>query len=121
MMTSTRLQELADKKQMLRQRSALLREAFAQQVGQGLAPALGMADRAMAVVQWVRRHPILLLAPVVALLVWRPRVLGGAVGGGLVASATVWAGRGLWLWRTWGRLRPALGAMRLRAELARRD
>lgn len=118
---STRLTDLAEKKQMLRERSALLRDALADQVEQGVAPAFGVADRVIGGVQWLRRHPVWLIAPAVALLVWRPRVLGGALQGGLVANVTRWAGRGVWLWQAWQRLQPMLAALKHRAGSARGD
>lgn len=93
---SPRLAELALRKRVLQQRSALLRRTLAQQVGVHVSPALGMADRVVASGRWLRQHPALLIGGAVALLVWRPT--------GLLR----WAGRGMWLWQAWQRVQPML-------------
>ncbi|MDO9237912.1 MAG: YqjK family protein [Aquabacterium sp.] len=88
--------DLALKKRMLRQRSAVLRRTLAVQVGERVSPLMGMADRVVASGRWLRQHPAWLVGAGVALLVWRPKGL------------TRWAGRGLWLWQTWQRLQPTV-------------
>jgi len=93
---SARMSELALKKRMLRQRSAVLRHAFALQVNARLAPVAGMADRAVSTGRWLGRHPYWAVAAVVALAVWRPKGIARL------------AGRGLWLWQMWSRLQPVL-------------
>lgn len=116
-MLPKRMDELALKKRMLRQRSAVLRRAFAEQVLQGVAPALGVADRVISAGQWLKRHPVWLIVPVVALLVWRPKVAAS----GLAIGLTRWAGRGMWLWQTWAKLQPVVEAMRQRSIGHQRD
>lgn len=91
---SARMAELALKKRMLRQRSTVLRHAFAVQVNARVAPLAGLADRAVSTGRWVGRHPYWVVAAAVALAVWRPK--------GVMRLA----GRGLWLWQTWQRLQP---------------
>jgi hypothetical protein len=100
---SNHMSELALKKRMLQQRSAVLRHAFALQVNAKVAPVAGMADRALSAGRWLGRHPYGLLAVAVALTVWRP------------SGMTRLAERGLWLWQTWQRLRPMV--MPLMAQL----
>jgi YqjK-like protein len=101
MSMSPRMAELALKKRILQQRSAVLRRTFAAQVAQGVAPVLGGADRAIAAGRWLKQHPALLAGAAVALLVWRPK--------GMVMLA----GRGLWLWQTWLKLQPMLARLNL--------
>lgn len=96
MRMSARMAELALKKRMLRQRSAVLRHAFALQVDARVAPLAGLADRAVSTGRWVGRHPYWVVAAAVALAVWRPK--------GVVRLA----GRGLWVWQTWQRLQPVV-------------
>ena len=92
---SPRLLELALKKQRLRLKSAILRDAFADQAG-AWAPAFAAADQVRAGINWLRRHPALPIAVLVALLVARPRALLRL------------AGRGWLVWRGAKRLRGAL-------------
>jgi hypothetical protein len=80
-------QELATRKLLLRQRSAVLRHVLAVQVNQTLAPALRVADQVQAGGRWLRGHPALVVAAAAALLVWRPSAILSMVS------------RGLWLWR----------------------
>lgn len=96
---SPRLTELALKKRLLRQRSAVLRHTLATQVGAHVAPVLGAADRVVTSARWLRRHPAWLVGGAVALLVLRPKGL------------TPWLGRGLWLWRTWQRVQPMVSTL----------
>ena len=92
--------ELALRKLMLQQRSAVLRHTLAIQVSEHVAPALGLADRVVASGQWLKRHPSLLVGAAVALLIWRPK-------SGL-QDLLRWAGRGLTLWQTVQRLLPVM-------------
>ncbi|HQW20195.1 MAG TPA: YqjK-like family protein [Rhodocyclaceae bacterium] len=66
--------ELALKKQRLQMRSAALRSSFA---GHALAlqPVCNLADRGRIALHWLRRHPALPVAGLVALLVARPRAI----------------------------------------------
>ena len=89
------LLELALKKQRLRLKSAALRADFAEQAG-ALAPAFSAVDRVQAGISWLRRHPVLPVAALVALLVVRPRTMLRL------------AGRGWLVWRAVQRLRSAL-------------
>ena len=101
---SDRMAELALKKHMLRQRSAVLRHAFALQVNARVAPLAGLADRAVSTGRWVGRHPYWVVAAAVALAVWRPT--------GVVRLAS----KGLWMWQTWQRVQPVV--MPILARLA---
>ena len=69
---SPRLVELALKKQRLKQKSAALREAFGAQAG-SWSPAFAAADRVRTGFDWLRQHPALSIAVLVAFLVARPR------------------------------------------------
>lgn len=89
-MTSS--QELATRKLLLQQRSAVLRHVLALQVNQTLAPAMRVADQLQSGGRWLRGHPALVVGAAAALLVWRPRAILSM------------AGRGLWLWQTWQHL-----------------
>lgn len=93
---SARMAELALKKHMLRQRSAVLRHTLALQVNARIAPLAGLADRAVSTGRWVGRHPYWVVAAAVALAVWRPKGVARL------------AGRGLWMWQTWQRLQPVV-------------
>ena len=68
------LVELALKKQRLRLKSAALRDSFADHAGVW-APTFAAADRIQAGIGWLRRHPALPIAVLVALLVARPRAI----------------------------------------------
>jgi hypothetical protein len=78
--------ELALKKQRLQLQSATQRQEFARYAA-GLAPALGLADRARDGVAWLRGHPELPVAAAAAILVMRPR------------SVFRWLRRGVFAWR----------------------
>ena len=88
---SARLSELALKKRMLQQRSAVLRHTFALQVHTKIAPMAGMADRALSTGRWLGRHPYWLVAASVALAVCALKVCrvwpGVACGCGRLGSA----------------------------------
>jgi hypothetical protein len=92
---SPRSVELALKKQRLQLKSAILRDAFAYQAS-SWAPAFAAADRVQAGIRWLRRHPALPIAVLVALLVARPRAMLRL------------AGRGWLVWRGLRRVRGAL-------------
>jgi len=66
--------ELALKKQRLQMQSAALRHRFADHA-LALQPVFGLADRGRAAVLWLRSHPALPVAILVALLVARPRAM----------------------------------------------
>ena len=106
----TPLSELALRKLMLQQRSAVLRHTLAIQVGEHVAPALGLADRVVASGQWLKRHPALLVGTTVALLIWRPKT-------GLQGILS-WASRGLALWQTWQQLQPVVARLVQTAQAA---
>ena len=92
---SSRLVELALKKQRLQIRSAALRaELLATAVA--WTPAFALADRGRAVVQWLRHHPLLPVTVVAALLVARPR------------TVLRWAQRGFLVWQALGKIRGVL-------------
>jgi len=108
-----RMAELALRKRLLQQRSAVLRHTLGAQIGQGVAPVLAGADRVVAAGQWLRRHPAVLIGAAAALLVWRPK--------GVIVGALGMAGRAMWLWQSWHKLQPLLArvhaqAMALRSE-----
>ncbi len=95
-MTSARMTELALRRHMLQQRSAVLRHTLAIQVNSNLAPWALMADRACATGRWLWRHPTWLVAGAVALAVWQPKSLSRL------------AGRGLLIWQAWQRWQPVV-------------
>jgi hypothetical protein len=61
-------------------------------------PAFALADRGRTAWLWLRRHPALPVAVLVALLVARPRAL------------LRWTKRGFFAWQTLARLRDRLSA-----------
>lgn len=75
---------LAQRRQALLVRSALLREQVASDV-QALRPVWLAADRVQDGVTWVRHHPLWVGVAVALLVAWRPR-------------KTLWAGLRLWGW-----------------------
>lgn len=72
--------------------SATLRRSFAYHA-LALQPAFGVADRGRAALLWLRLHPALPVAVLVALLVARPR------------AVLRWARRGWLIWLTLRKLR----------------
>lgn len=92
---SPRQVELALKKQRLLMRSGALRENFADYAMRWM-PLFSAADRAHAGLHWLRRHPLLPVASLVALLVARPR------------GVLRWARRGFFAWQALRKLRTAL-------------
>lgn len=95
-MADTRLQALAQRKQILQQRSTDLRQALAVQSAQALGPAFAVADRANAARRWLADHPAVLAG--VALFLFRRRTRGWLA----------WGRRAFWGWTTWRRLQPLL-------------
>ena len=80
--------------ELIRRRERLLVRAEAQRaelagiVQQWHVP-IAVIDRTMVVVQTLKAHPVLLVAPLAALAAWRPRRLAA------------WAGRAWMVWRFW--------------------
>ena len=100
-MASDRDQELALRRQRLVLRSAQLRLTLAMQAEVLHAP-LALADSAWGGLQWLRRNPHALIAPVLLLAALRP------------ARALRWAGRLWWGWRTFRQTGRWLAAMQTR-------
>lgn len=92
---SPRQVELALKKQRLQIRSAALREDFSS-YATGLKPVFALADWGLSALRWLRRHPVLPVTVLVALLVARP------------SAALRWAQRGFLAWQALRKLRGAL-------------
>lgn len=84
--------EFALKKQRLQFRSAALRAEFAD-CARELTPVLKAGDAVVEGVRWVKRHPEVIAAAGVTLVVARPR------------GAIRWARRGMVAWQAWGRVR----------------
>jgi hypothetical protein len=87
-----KLIELALKKQRLQLKSAALRDDWVS-CASALKPLCTGADRVRDAAVWLRRHPELLVAGAVALLVARPR------------AVFRWARRSISVVRLWRRLR----------------
>lgn len=94
---SPRLVELALKKQRLQIRSAALRADFSSHAA-AWRPVFAIADQGQAALLWLRRHPAVPVAVLVALLVARPRVL------------LRWLKRGFFAWQVLAKLRVLLSA-----------
>jgi hypothetical protein len=90
-MTMPRRQAITPRQQALLLRSATLRSQLAAQ-GRLLQGPLALADRLRGGWRWLRAHPEVPVAAVVALAVLRPR------------RAWRWAQRAWWGWRVWQRL-----------------
>lgn len=103
-----RLLELALVKRRLTLRSGALRREFADAAG-AWAPALQFGDRLRRGVDWLRRHPSLLVAASVALLVARPRTVFKL------------ASRGWMAWRTLASLGAGLRRMQSLGVSVERD
>ena len=92
----TRLVELYVKRGQLRERIRVQREQLPHVLAP-LAKALYTVDRARALLQqarlWMLNNPGIVAAVAVAVLVWRPRAVMRTLG------------RGLSVWRNWGRWR----------------
>ncbi|CAH0354516.1 YqjK family protein [Aquabacterium sp. CECT 9606] len=95
-MTARRSQELVLKKQLLQQRSAVLRHSLARQSATTLAPVLGVVDRVYRGGRWLAAHPVLVVGVAAWLFRRRPKRL------------LTWGSRVWWLWRTWRQLQPLL-------------
>lgn len=87
--------ELALKKQRLQIASETLRTDFGR-YGAGLAPAFAGADYAVEAIHWLRRHPQVVMAAAVALVVARPK------------RAWRWARRAFVGWQAWRKLNQLL-------------
>jgi hypothetical protein len=91
--------ELAFRRQLLLQRSAVQREVLAVQVTRLLAPVVDLAHQARAGRRWVGEHPALAAGVAVgvgaAVAVWRP--------GRLLR----WVPQALAVWQVWQRIRSA--------------
>lgn len=82
--------ELALNKQRLLMESSRLRENFARS-GRGVKPMFHAADLAVAGVQWIKRHPEVVVGVAVTFVVARPK--------------TVWR-IGRWAYAGWGAWKP---------------
>jgi hypothetical protein len=102
-MTLGRHDELAQRREALLIRSAVLRGRVAADVA-ALSGAAGVVDTAWAGWVWVRRHPLSVVSAVALLAAWRPRRL-------LRLARGAWAG-----WRWWRRLQPALKTLSASAQ-----
>ena len=80
--------ELIRRRERLLVRAEMQRAELAGIVRQWQTP-IAVADRAIAVAQTLKKHPVLLALPLAALAAWRPRQL------------TAWAGRAWLMWRIW--------------------
>jgi hypothetical protein len=83
-----RLDELRSRRNRLVLRTAAQRDSVARDF-QALERPLALADRGLAAVQYLRAHPVFVLAGIAVLVALRPR------------RALVWAGRGYAAWRTY--------------------
>lgn len=97
--------DLATRKLLLQQRSAVLRELLAVQWQQASAPVRGGLERAQRASAWIKGHPLWVGAVVLGLLIWRPRGVGR------------WMSRGISLWQAWQQFSPVVERwMRRRAN-----
>ena len=92
---NAKLLELALRKQRLQIESDRLREQW-QDHAQGLAPVLGIADRARAGLDWLRRHPAVPVGIGITIAVAKPRFLWR------------WAKRAFLVWQFWRKARRML-------------
>jgi hypothetical protein len=92
---SLRQVELVLKKQRLQLRSAMLRDDIAAYAA-GWAPAFALAERGRSALHWVRRHPVLPVMLLAAVLAARPRAM------------LRWAQRGFVAWQALRKLRSML-------------
>ena len=88
--------ELAERRGELTAHIAMQRAALAGHI-KPVARLLGAADRAVDGAHWLKRHPQVVAAFAVGLLVARPR------------RAWRWAKRAFFLWRSWKTLQSQLG------------
>jgi YqjK-like protein len=89
----TEMSDLALRKRMLVQRSAVQRHVLALQVDHALRPAVSVVHQARVAGMWVRAHPALVVGVAAGLLAWRPKVVWGLL-------PRAWS-----LWQLWQRLR----------------
>lgn len=94
-----RLMQIRLRRERLIARAAAQREAFAYDV-EALAPAIGVVDRGIAAVTWVRAHPAVLVAAAGVMLVLRPR------------RTIRWSFRLYSIWQGYRRLTARLGVER---------
>ncbi len=94
-----RYPDLALRKRLLRAHSGLLRQQLLAEWQVTVAPVTRVAEQARQGLHWLRTHPALVAGAGAALLVWRPSAMLSLLG------------RGVWLWRTWQRLQPALARL----------
>lgn len=94
-MSQQRRLELATRRGELSALIGFQRTTLAQQAWP-VASALSVADRALAGVDWLKRHPLALAVAVVALVIARPR------------RVWRWSARIYFLWRGWQGLRARL-------------
>jgi hypothetical protein len=97
-MTSQRVAELLLRRQRLVLRNAELRVILARQA-QVLVPPLALADRSLSALLWLRHHPVWPLGLMLFVAVTRPR------------SVVRWAGKLLWGWGVYQRIRAPLHAL----------
>ena len=95
--------ELALKKQRLQMRSAALRADFSAYAAVW-QPAFNLADQGQAALLWLRRHPVVPVAVLTAMLVARPRAL------------LRWLKRGFFTWQMLVKARDILSARPLDAR-----
>lgn len=87
-----RVLELAERQGALKARIAQQRASLSQEI-QPLADALGLVDKGMAGVDWLKHHPAAVGGATLALAVLRPRAVWR------------WGKRGFFLWRGWQTLK----------------
>lgn len=92
---SDRLLELAVKRGRLQERIAMQRRELAQHAVP-LANALAVGDSVADGVDWLKRHPLVVVAAAAAIVVAKPR------------QAWRWARRGVIAWRGWRAVRSAV-------------
>jgi len=95
----SRDEELALRKQRLLQRIEQEREALGAVCQRALVPPLRVADKVGAGARWLMAHPVVPAAVAAGLIAWRP------------VGLLRWAGRGLWLWRTWRKAQPIIQSL----------
>lgn len=93
-MSASRI-EVATRHGALRARIADQREALARHVAP-LETALGGADKALAGVDWLKHHPVAVVAAAAILVVTGPK------------RAWRWTKRGIFVWRGWRMVRNSL-------------
>ncbi|HET8870241.1 MAG TPA: YqjK family protein [Aquabacterium sp.] len=97
-------QDLATRKLLLQQRSAVLRELLTLQLERTVEPMFSAADKMQEGGRWVRKHPVWVGLLGAVLLVWRPR------------GALNMLSKGVGLWQTWLRIQPVVEKWLTRAQ-----